>query len=578
MVQKNRAVAIASLLSLSLALAACSGNNGAASNGSASAGSDASTGSASAPAASGTASASAEADPQFGKYDPPIEISTTRILTVELQFKDGESLDDNVWTKDLADRLGIKVKNNWVVKQDQGVEKMNVSIASGDLPDIFAVNATQLKQLVDAGQLADLTGLYDQYSSPLVKEFAEGATNGLAASTFGGKLYAYPAGVATIDNAPMLWLRKDWLTKLGLSEPKTMDDVYKIAEAFVGQDPDGNGKKDTYGLALNKGLYWANGGGAFGSLEGFFNGFHAYPQNWIKDKDGNLAYGSIQPEVKTALAKLQELYKDGLIDREFGVKDENKEGELANAGKLGMSFGQMWIGLFPLGDTRKNDPNADWQAYPIVSTDAAPANPQTPALSINNYYVVSKDAKHPEALFKMLNLFAELQFDPKTPMDVWQAHSKIDGIETWPYFPFSVSRPDKNLTIHHNIVKALDSKDPSALNPEELDAYNHSLAAIEGKATPDDWSYYKTFGPEGAFKVTDQYVTGNLLKPSEFYGAPTATMADKNATLLKMEQETFTKIIMGNASVDEFDKFVSDWKKLGGDPITAEVNAWSQAK
>jgi putative aldouronate transport system substrate-binding protein len=328
---------------------------------------------------------------------------------------------------------------------------------------------------------------------------------------------------------------------------------------------------------LNKTLFWANGGGAFGSLEGFFNGYHAYPQAWIKDSSGQLVYGSIQPEIKIALAQLQEMYKNGLIDREFGVKDEATEAELANAGKLGMGYGLMWNTLFPLTDSRKNDPNAEWQAYPIVSVDGSPAHPQTPAISVDNYYVVKKDAKHPEALFKMLNLFAELQFDPQTPMDVWQAHSKIDGHETWKYFAFAVGRPDKNLTIHHNVVAALEAKDPSSLNPEETDAYNNSLAMVEGTGDANAWAYHKVFGPEGAFKVINKYVTESLLKPGEYYAAPTTTMAEKNATLLKMELETFTKIIMGQ-SIDEFDKFVTNWKTLGGDQITVEVNDWYKSK
>ncbi|MBB3114496.1 putative aldouronate transport system substrate-binding protein [Paenibacillus phyllosphaerae] len=575
MLKPKKNVAAASLLCLSLVVSACS-NNGDGNQANPSNDKAANSQTTGDEANTSAGNATSEADPQFGKYEPGIELTTVRVID-ELKFASGETIDSNQWTRTLEERLGIKVKNNWVVKKDQGQEKMNVTLASGDLPDIFGVNATQLKQLAEAGEIYDLTELYEKYASPLVKEFAEATTNGLAASTFDGKLMAFPAGNATIDNAPILWIRKDWLTKLSLPEPKTMDDVIRIADAFTNQDPDGNGKKDSYGLALNKTLFWTNGGGSFGILEGFMNGYHAYPQSWIKDPGGNLVYGSIQPEMKTALAKLQEMYKNGLIDKEFGVKDEVKEAELASAGRLGMGYGQMWNTLFPLTDSRKNDPAADWQAYPIVSVDSTSASPQTPASSISNYYVVRKDAEHPEALFKMLNLFGELQFDPKTPKEVWQQHSKVDGIEVWQYFPFAVGRPDKNLTIHHNVVAALENKDASALNPEELDAYNNSLAMQEGTGDATNWSYDKVFGKAGSFSVIDKYVTEKLIKSSEYYAAPTATMTDKNATLLKMELETFTKIIMG-ASVDEFDKFVSDWKKLGGDQITDEVNSWNATK
>ncbi|MDG0791806.1 hypothetical protein OMP38_13755 [Cohnella ginsengisoli] len=49
-------------------------------------------------------------------------------------------------------------------------------------------------------------------------------------------------------------------------------------------------------------------------------------------------------------------------------------------------------------------------------------------------------------------------------------------------------------------------------------------------------------------------------------------MQTKWTNLKKLEDETFLKIIMGVAPVDEFDTFVKKWKQQGGDEITAEVN------
>ena len=54
-------------------------------------------------------------------------------------------------------------------------------------------------------------------------------------------------------------------------------------------------------------------------------------------------------------------------------------------------------------------------------------------------------------------------------------------------------------------------------------------------------------------------------------------MATKKATLDKLELETFTKIIYGESPVDEFDKFVDNWKKLGGDQISTEVGEVSKS-
>jgi putative aldouronate transport system substrate-binding protein len=62
--------------------------------------------------------------------------------------------------------------------------------------------------------------------------------------------------------------------------------------------------------------------------------------------------------------------------------------------------------------------------------------------------------------------------------------------------------------------------------------------------------------------------------PDEFYGVPTPAMAEKSPALDKMRDEVFTRIILGEPVDATFDQFVKDWKNLGGDDITKEVNAW----
>jgi putative aldouronate transport system substrate-binding protein len=51
-------------------------------------------------------------------------------------------------------------------------------------------------------------------------------------------------------------------------------------------------------------------------------------------------------------------------------------------------------------------------------------------------------------------------------------------------------------------------------------------------------------------------------------------MADRQEILKKKRDEVYFKIMMNQVSVDEFDKFVEEWKKLGGDEMTKEVNEW----
>lgn len=85
------------------------------------------------------------------------------------------------------------------------------------------------------------------------------------------------------------------------------------------------------------------------------------------------------------------------------------------------------------------------------------------------------------------------------------------------------------------------------------------------------------YGPGGSLGVLSDYVANQKVMDNQFYGAPTQAMVDKDGTLQKMQLETFTSIIMGE-SIDKFDQFVDSWKKLGGDQMTKEVNAWYQSQ
>lgn len=496
----------------------------------------------------------------FGKYTPPIEVTVAR--KADMKFKEGESIDNNVWTKTLENELGIKVKNLWVVNDMQFGQKMNVAIASNDLPDIFPVNANQLQQLVKGGKLMDLTDVFNQYATPLTKEIiTQDGGGALMGATFQGKLMAIPHTTSSIDGAPLLWVRTDWLEKLKLPEPETMDDVFRISEAFAKRDPDGNGKDDTVGMLVDKNLW-----GGLPGLTGFFNAYHAYPGIWVKDSSGKIVYGGTVPEVKKALAKLQEMFKAGQIDREFSIKDATKVAQTVVSGKGGLFFGSMASPLTALQQLRHNDPNAEWKPYPIPSVDDQPAHPRI-IYPVLDYYAVNKKAKNPEAAIKIINLYTERIWGKTADPDTYQMKG---GIEFFKYPPVQVGQARKNLNAHLHLMDAFKNNDTSKLNAEEKTYYDSIVKFKAGDQ--NNWGYNKVFGENGSFTVISQYDQMNRYMKNEFFGAPTPTMVQKSATLNKMELETFIKIILGDASVNEFDQYVDEWKKVGGDDIAKEVN------
>lgn len=508
------------------------------------------------------------ADP-FEKYEETVELTAVRYVSDGISYRDGESIDNNVYSRAYEETLGIKLNYLWTTPQSQYTQKLNTSIVT-EVPDLMWVDAAQLKRMVEDDMLADLTEVYDEYKAEFTdKVLHDDGGSAMESATFDGKLYGLPHIQSGYGSTEVLWIRADWLENLGLEEPETMEDVLAIARAFANDDPDGNGEKDTYGLAVNKGLV-ADNNLPYAVLDGFFNSYHAYPTVWVTDEEGNLAYCGIQPEMKAALEELQKLYAENVIDMEFGVKDASKVSEDVNSGKIGMLYGYFWnCGAGWMQDGVVNDPEVEWKAYPIMSIDEEPAKVMAP-FATTMYTVVSKECEHPEAAVKMYNLVLEKNFGETAEPSEYNVGS--DNIALFDYAYSYGEPPMKNLDAQTKVSAALESGDTSALNAEELGYYNNCVAYLDGDL--NCWGNYQMYGPDGGLQVINNYVANDLVLTDNYYGAPTDSMAEKGATLDKLQLETFTKIITGNAEIDEFDSFVENWLNLGGQDVTDEVNEW----
>lgn len=538
-------------LTLVIAMAACSSGNNSGSN----------------------TNAAVETPSPLGKYDPPIEVTVAKGINGNFKLESGETYDDNVWTRGYEQELGIKLKYKWYVDNSQYDQKIGLDMAANDLPDFFNVNKKDFKMLAENNMLSDLSKAYKDYASPILKGVIESNPKAFEAMHYGGKLLAIGQPLNLGEQVEMIWIREDWLRNLNLPAPKTMKDVLKISEAFTKLDPDQNQKDDTYGLGLTKDLFESG----FAGLKGFANGFHAYPGIWIKDNAGKITYGSVQPEMKTTLQALQDMYKKGEIDKEFAVKDGGKESELTTNGKLGMVYGLFWIPGWPLNESKKANPNAEWKAYPIVSNDDKPVLGNASA-DVSGLTVANKSAAHPEALIKLSNFVLETGYGKEAETQFQKYHMGDNGRELF-HLSYKLLFPvSKNIDIMHKVSDAVAKKDGSGLRGEEKNTFDSAMKWVNNKSA-SNWVHYVVFGSgeQSAMAITEYYEKNNLLKVNEFYGTHTPTMMDKWATLTKLESEVFTKIIMGE-SISSFDEFIKKWHSLGGDEIIQEVNDWYKNK
>nr|WP_223285597.1 extracellular solute-binding protein [Paenibacillus sp. PL91] len=496
----------------------------------------------------------------YGKFSQPITLTIGKgISTKDTNLPNGDTVDNNEYFRFVEKKLNVKVKFAFQTETDEAYQqKLSVAIASRDIPDAFIVNEKQLKQLAEADLIADLTDVYQKLGDPrLKKTYDSFGDRVLKRATINGKLMGLPSTNMGGQHS-LTWIRQDWLEKVGMEVPKTLDDLIAVAKAFIENDPDGNGQKDTVGLTSIPDLSAYEGKNNFSPI---FGSLHAYKGQWMRDKSGNVSYSSILPEMKTALAKLHDLYAAGIIDKQFAIrKDIN---ELGAAGKLGIVLEPWWSPYgSPIPDSVKNDPKAEWKAYSVPVDEDGKFNTfdKDPA---GAYLVVRKGYEHPDAVMKVLNVQFNSSYDPESK-DIYK------GLNVgWWIWPFALLIGDEPAVYNTylNLKSAWDAKDPSKLNSQEKIWYE-SFVKNDENPKKDLVAWAETLARlEGSKEVNP---ANYVIARNVFFGQ-TKTMDQKWAILQKLENETFLKIVMGEEPVDKFDSFVAEWKRLGGDQITKEV-------
>ncbi|MCR4588188.1 MAG: extracellular solute-binding protein [Lachnospiraceae bacterium] len=521
-----------------------------------------------------TADQTAENDQQTAEGEEgliPITFCRTQSSTEESDIfakLDGESYEDNRWTRIIEEQLGIDVQYLWIASSaEQQTQKFNAAVAAQSIPDIVCVDKITLKNLVEAGQVVDLKPYYDQYASDLLKSMIDAAGEQcIQACTFADVQYGIPYVDCDLETAQMLWLRQDWMDELNLEAPETTEDLKEIIRAFMAKVGDG-----AVGMALCNDLHGVTMG-----IKGWCNGYGAYPGYWVEGSDGQLVYGSTTQEMKEALSGLAGLYEEGLLDQEFYVNDGTKSAEALVSGKCGVMYGWHATPLWPLQDNIDQDPAADWKPYRIVTGKEGETIRPGINMMTSTWYAVSKNCQHPEALIQLLNLYCEKVFDPEKNEYSYYANpgGGLEGV--WRLSPVTLNSANKNQQTALAIATPLETGDPGDLYGEQLSMYEYSKAALDGDTTL--WGWNRVFGKDGSQQLLLRYQqdTDVELVSDAFYGASTETMTTRKSTLDSMLNETFFKIISCQISLEEFDKTVAAWYEAGGQDMTNEVNQWYQ--
>ncbi|MBQ2945705.1 MAG: extracellular solute-binding protein [Clostridia bacterium] len=508
----------------------------------------------------------------FGKYTPSVKISYSLPFVGGFESsaldKIGYSVEFTPWTEKIEQDFGIRLVNEWAVTDNSAyMQKLTSSIAISDIPDILNLLSGEdiaysyAKSLYENDLVREISDLIENYASDELKESIEVAGEEIFYPvTFAGGKYAMPQitdGTASYDN--IWWLRKDWLDNLNLDVPTDWDSFAAVLTAFSNQDPDGNGAKDTYGLSM------AVTSEHYDRV--LFNSLGAYPYMWLEDENGDLVYGSIQPEMKSALEKIASLYASGVIypdlsaTRYLGIS-QNQSGMISGTLNFVKAFDSLYRG------------NTSVEFVPVKAFSMVNGVDEAVLQGAHNafrYWTVSKDCEYPETMVKLFNHYIATAKAADSDNELYNSlFTDIGGLA--PVITSHLKADAENA--YEVLYDAIESQDDSLL---EKASHKNMYNSVMKYLADGDRAYYGDYllyARDGSYDIFFSDYSYENFTVNKYNYSKTATMVERELDLNSLQYSTFYRIITGEATIDEFDIFVTEWKNQGGNTITAEVNAW----
>ncbi len=482
-------------------------------------------------ALTGCASKEQPAAPVKDVAKPDASKEKFTITAMTQSFAGGGWPDKHPVIDKLNEKLNIDLQMQWV-PSDNYKEKLNVISASNEFPDVYLVMQEQYNKWKDKGIFLDVKPFLKDYPN-LSKSMEEEQLKLLNPAD---KYFGLPYYNTTTRDS--FGVRKDWLDKLALKEPKTVDEFYEVAKAFATKDPDGNGKPDTMGFT-----FYISPNHQIVGIESIMHAFGIV--NRYKAVNGKLLSQYEQAkEWKDFASFLRKAYAEGVLDKDFAV---NKLGDLGNkfeSSKVG--FGTINPNQFygtMLPNTKKSAPDANIVALePVKGPGGQGSNT---SISATQKIVINAkiDKNKQQRILKMLDYIVSEEGNVLTKNGVEGIHYKKEGSNYVKLEAFDKDRPFLLSTWFFR------SNDPLI-----------QVRLWDDKKIAD--------GVKSFFTLNAKYPV-----PNAGMGLESETDIKVGPTLNQKFMDGIIKVVVGREPVESIDKLVADWKANGGDKIMAELNA-----
>ena len=297
-----------------------------------------------------------------------------------------------VWQA-LEEYTDTDITVEWAINSNYA-DKLNITFGSGDLPHIVMV-PEKMPSFINAvrdGAFWDLTDHLKDYPN-LSKANEIVLQNSMIDGRVYGVYRSRPLGRNGVS------IRKDWLENLDLEIPTTIDEFYEVLRAFTFDDPDGNGKDDTYGMTVSK--Y----SGPWDQMQIWFGA----PNKWGEDADGNLQPDFMTDEYRDALQFFKKLYDEGLVNEDFAVMDSGEWMKPIKNHESGVLLNVLDEGHRVQEAIIEADPSYDDPIDVFDTVEGPKGKLNLPTLGYNGMFAISKSkVKTEEDLKKVLGFLDKL--------------------------------------------------------------------------------------------------------------------------------------------------------------------------
>ena len=445
------------------------------------------------------------------------------------------------------DNLGI----NLIVtpgSQNEWKQQLALYMTSGDVPDVIAyMDEVTYRTYAAENAWYDITDMIDEY--PNIKAFVAKQTNDpdavWARMSVNGRIY----GIPYMSGLPVKYLnclRQDWMDKLGLEAPTTLEELTDILRAFTFDDPDGNGINDTYGFGCQEGLAY---------LTEFFGAFGATPLEDTFIVDGEMVTNVISDNFRAALEYLHGIYDEGLIYPQIFTQTANQNYESWVRGTYGVVT--WWWTHAKNSITRYNffDANldADMSFFdPVTGPDGYTGHVGTE--DVANWVAISAKSQHADAALRLLD-----------------CQSTFEGYMTFwagPRGQFWEGAPEtETLTWHWS----LEGKDKSGNPINDMEFFkiiaNSAWQNLTQGLLPS--SKQNDILKEQTVRVLTAYPYKNV-----FAGLTTPEYLELSSETQKYYTDATIKFITGEKDLDEeWDAYVAGYLEIGGEKIRQSLLA-----